>query len=129
MTPFKGDIQEAIIDTCRREGFECVAERHLDSDDTFGYATIPPAETEGMIRAVGGAEPEAIAAVCTNMTGAPYAETMEAEAGRPVYDSAAVERADARRRRCGPDRRLGRALLRRPGLAGAPRRSGVGKPP
>ncbi len=90
VTPFRGDIQEAIIDTYGREGFECVAERHLDSDDTFGYATIPAAETEAMIRAVVGAGPEAIAAVCTNMAAAPHAEAMEAEAGRPVYDSVAV---------------------------------------
>ena len=49
VTPFRDDIQEAIIETYGREGFECVAERHLDSDDTFGYATIPAADTEGMI--------------------------------------------------------------------------------
>ena len=73
VTPFEDALQEAIIETYRREGFECVAERHLNSDDTFGYATIPAAETEGMIRAVVGAEPEAIAAVCTNLKGAPHA--------------------------------------------------------
>ena len=90
VTPFQGDIQEAIIDTYRREGFECVAERHVDSDDSFGYAAIPPAETEAMLRAVVGAEPEAIAAVCTNMAGAPHARPVEADAGLPVYDSVAV---------------------------------------
>ena len=90
VTPFRDDIQEAIIETYGREGFECVAERHLDSDDTFGYATIPAADTEGMIRAVVGAEPEAIAAVCTNLKGAPHARAMEAEAGRPIYDSVAA---------------------------------------
>ena len=71
VTPFEDALQEAIIETYGREGFECVAERHLDSDDTFGYASIPPADTEAMIRAVAGAEPEAIAAVCTNLKGAP----------------------------------------------------------
>ncbi len=90
VTPFEDALQEAIIDTYRREGFECVAERHLDSDDTFGYAAVPPADTEEMIRAVADARPEAIAAVCTNMMGAPHAQAMEAEAGRPVYDSVAA---------------------------------------
>ena len=90
VTPFEDALQEAIIDTYQREGFECVAERHLDSDDTFGYAAVPPADTEGMIRAVADAGPEAIAAVCTNMMGAPHARAMEAEAGRPVYDSVAA---------------------------------------
>ncbi|MCY4480533.1 MAG: aspartate/glutamate racemase family protein [Rhodospirillales bacterium] len=90
VTPFEDVLQEAIIDTYRREGFDCVAERHLDSADTFGYASIPPATTEGMIRSVTGAEPEAIAAVCTNLMGAPHAQALEAEAGRPVYDSVAA---------------------------------------
>ena len=90
VTPFRGDVQQAIIETYRREGFECVAEHHLDSDDGFGYAAIPPAATKDMIRTVAAAEPEAIAAICTNMSGAPHAETMEAEAKRPVYDSVAA---------------------------------------
>ena len=90
VTPFEGALQEAIIETYGREGFECVAERHVDSDDTFGYASIPPATTEGMIRDVVGAEPEAIAAVCTNLNGAPHAQALEAEAGVPVYDSVAA---------------------------------------
>ena len=90
VTPYEGALQEAIIETYRGEGFECVAERHFDSDDAFGYATIAPADTEGMIRAVVGAEPEAIAAVCTNFAGAPHAQAIEAESGRPVYDSVAV---------------------------------------
>ena len=90
VTPFESAVQEAIIETYGREGFECVAERHLDSDDTFGYATIPAAKTASMIRAVAGAEPEAIAAVCTNLRGAPHAPALEAEAGRPIYDSVAA---------------------------------------
>ena len=90
VTPFEDALQEAIVDTYRREGFECVAERHLDSDDTFGYASIPPATTEGMIREVVGAEPEAIAAVCTNLKGPPHAQALEAECSRPVYDSVAA---------------------------------------
>ena len=90
VTPFEDALQEAIIETYGREGFECVAERHLDSDDTFGYAAVPPADTEAMIRAVAGAEPEAIAAVCTNLKGAPHAAALEAEFGRPVYDSVAA---------------------------------------
>ena len=90
VTPFEDALQEAVVETYRREGFECVAERHLDSADTFGYASIPPATTEAMIRDVVGAEPEAIAAVCTNMNGAPHAEALEAECGRPVYDSVAA---------------------------------------
>ena len=90
VTPFEEALQEAIIETYRGEGFECVAERHLDSDDTFGYATVAPAATEDMIRTVAAAEPEAIAAVCTNLAGATCARAMEAESGRPVYDSVAA---------------------------------------
>ena len=128
VTPFEDALQEAIIETYRREGFECVAERHLDSDDTFGYATIPAAETEGMIRAVVGAEPEAIAAVCTNLKGAPHAQA-DGGGSRPPglrqRGGGVMGHARARRRRSEPHRRLGRDLLRRARFAGAPRRPGV----
>ena len=90
VTPFEGYLQEAVVETYGREGFECVAERHLDSDDTYGYASIPPATMEGMLRDVIGAEPEAIAAVCTNMNGASHVQALEEECGRPIYDSVAV---------------------------------------
>ena len=91
VTPFEDALQEAIIETYRREGFECVAERHLDSDDTFGYATIPRGgdrrhdPRRGGCRARGDRrrlyEPEGRA---------PRRKQIEAEAGRPVYDSVAA---------------------------------------
>lgn len=90
VTPFRSDVQAAIVETWRGEGFECVAERHLDDGDGFGYAAIPPATAKDMIRAVAGAAPEAVAAICTNVNAAPHAATMEAETGRPVYDSVAA---------------------------------------
>ena len=129
VTPFEDALQEAIIETYRREGFECVAERHLDSDDTFGYASIPSAKTEAMIRTVAAAEPEAIAAVCTNLPGAPHARGDGGgirPAGLRQRGGGALGHARARRRRPRPNRRLGRDVLRRAGLAGAPRRPGLG---
>lgn len=90
VTPFEGDLQDAIIETYRDEGFDCVAERHVDSDDGFGYAAIPPDETRGMLRDVAGAKPQAIAAICTNFDGAAHAAAVEAETSLPVYDSIAA---------------------------------------
>lgn len=90
VTPFRSDVQAAIVEIWRGEGFECVAERHLDDGDGFGYAAIPPATAKDMIRAVAGAAPEAVAAICTNVNAAPHAATMEVETGRPVYDSVAA---------------------------------------
>ena len=130
VTPFESALQEAIIETYGREGFQCVAERHLDSDDTFGYATIPAAETEGMIRAVAGAEPEAIARGLHEPQGrAPRARA--GGGGRPpdLRQRGGGALGHAGTRRCGPrpHRRLGRDLLRRPRLAGAPRRPAVAR--
>ena len=128
VTPFEDALQEAIIETYGREGFECVAERHLDSDDTFGYATIPAAETEGMIRAVVGCrargdrrrlyEPEGRAPRRADRGGS-------RPPGLRQRGGGALGHARARRRRSEPRRRLGRDLLRRARFAGAPRRPGV----
>lgn len=87
VTPYLPEIQDAICANYRAEGFDVVAERHLDDPGNFSFATYDAETVAGMCRAVAAEGPEAIAVFCTNFRGAGVAETIEAETGVPVIDS------------------------------------------
>lgn len=90
VTPYLDEIQERILPTFRAEGFDCVAERHLNDRGNFSFAEHPPATLAAMVREVAEAKPQAIAILCTNLAGAPLVERLEQEIGIPVYDSVAT---------------------------------------
>ncbi len=90
VTPYREDVQSRIVANLRREGFECVVERHLDLQNNFEFSEIAEATIADMIRTVARAAPDAIAVMCTNMKGAALAEAVEKEIGIPVYDSVAT---------------------------------------
>lgn len=94
VTPYRDDVQDAIIANYRREGIDCVAERHLGLQENFTFAQVTDEQIRSMVRDVmaGQAEqrPQAIAIFCTNLRGAPLAAELEAEFGVPVYDTIAT---------------------------------------
>ncbi len=90
VTPYRDDVQEAIIANLRREGIDCIGERHLGLEDNFAFSTATEADIEAMIRAVVADGAEAVAIVCTNLRGAGVAARLERELGVPVYDSVAL---------------------------------------
>ncbi len=90
VSPYLDEVQEKIIANFRREGFACVAERHLGRSDNFSFADITPDTIETMVREVAKARPQAITILCTNMNGASLAESLERELGIPIYDSIAT---------------------------------------
>lgn len=90
VTPYIDEIQAAIIANFRREGFECVAERHLGIKVNFDFSLVEPDVIAVMIRQVAQARPQAILVFCTNFDGATLAEGLEREIGIPVYDSIAA---------------------------------------
>lgn len=87
VTPYLPEIQERIIENYQRNGYEIVAERHLDDPGNYSFATYSAAEILEMCRAVAADAPDAIAVYCTNFRGAGVAETIESETGIPVLDS------------------------------------------
>lgn len=90
VTPYRDDVQEAIIENYRGAGFDCVGEAHLDRNDGYAFAAIDPEILRGLVRQVAESQPQAITIMCTNVDGAHLAEAMEAETGVPLYDSVAV---------------------------------------
>ncbi len=90
VTPYRDDVQAAIMATWRQEGIGCIAERHLGLEDNFAFSTVSEDEIEDMIRAVVAEGAEAVAIVCTNLRGARVAARLEKELQVPVYDSVAV---------------------------------------
>lgn len=90
VSPYTNDVQQAIIANFRREGFECVAERHLDRSVNFEFSEVGPDAVAALVREVARARPQAITVFCTNMDGASLAEALERETGIPVLDTIAT---------------------------------------
>jgi maleate isomerase len=90
VTPYLDEIQEKIIPNFRKEGFACVAERHLNDKGNFSFSEVSAEALGGMVREVARAKPQAITILCTNLKGAPLVERLEQETGIPIYDSVAT---------------------------------------
>lgn len=90
VTPYIDAIQERVCATFAKEGFACVAERHLNDKGNFSFSEVTTATIAELCRAVAAAKPQAITVLCTNMRGAPIAAALEQELGIPVYDSVAT---------------------------------------
>ncbi len=90
VTPYRNDVQQAIVRNYEREGFQCVAERHLDLQDNYSFSMVSSETLREMVREVAKARPHAIAIFCTNLRGAPLVEELEAQTGIPIYDTVAT---------------------------------------
>ncbi len=94
VSPYREDVQKAIVRNYAGEGVACVAERHLGLQDNFSFSEVEPEQIRGMVRDVMAgpppARPQAVAIFCTNLRGAPLAAELEAELGVPVYDTIAT---------------------------------------
>jgi maleate isomerase len=89
-TPFVGGYQEKLISVLAREGFETIAESHLDIADNYAIGLVAPAAIADQVRRLGRERPDAVLIVCTNYCGAPIVAEMERELGLPVFDSVSV---------------------------------------
>ena len=87
VTPYLDEIQEKIIVNYASSGFECVSERHLRDRGNFSFSEVSETQLADMIREVAAEKPQAITVFCTNLRGAPVADTLEKETGIPVYDT------------------------------------------
>ena len=90
VSPYLDEVQERIVANFRREGFECVGERHSRISDNFSFSEVTTDELARMIREVAEAGPQAISILCTNLRGAPLVEELEQDLGIPIYDSIAT---------------------------------------
>jgi maleate isomerase len=90
VTPYRADVQAAIVRNYAASGFRCVAERHLGLQDNYSFSEVGADEIRRMTREVAADRPQAITIFCTNLRGAPLVEELEAELGIPVYDTIAT---------------------------------------
>lgn len=90
VTPYLDAVQARIIANYAALGHGCVAERHLNQQDNFSFATVPAETITAMLREVAAAGPQAIAVICTNLRAAPLVAALEAELGLPIYDTIAT---------------------------------------
>ncbi len=94
VSPYTGDVNEAITAAYAREGIDVMGERHLGLDVNESFARVTPGElvphSLEMVHSGGGGDPDAIVYLCTNLYGAPIVEEVEAETGVPALDSVAL---------------------------------------
>lgn len=94
VTPYLDEVQAAIVGNYAREGYTCVAERHLGLQDNFSFSEVGAGQLHAMVREVmngpAGERPQAVAIVCTNLRAAPLVPALEREFGVPIYDSIAT---------------------------------------
>ena len=90
VSPYTGDVQDAIVANLAKEGFDCAAERHAGISVNFDFAALGADAIAGMVREVAAARPDAIAIFCTNMDGATLAHAWSRELGMPIVDSIAA---------------------------------------
>ena len=94
VSPYRDDVQAAIVRNYAAEGIDCAAERHLGLQDNFSFSEVDDVQIRDMVRDVmaGPADtrPQAVAIFCTNLRGAPLVAELEAEFGVPVYDTIAT---------------------------------------
>ena len=90
VTPYLSGIQDKIVQTFGAEGYECIAEEHLEDPGNFSFSTYQPDQIAGMVARVAGAKPDAISIFCTNFNGAGIAPGLEKRFGIPVIDSTAL---------------------------------------
>ena len=94
VSPYRDDVQAAIVRNYASVGIDCSSERHLGLQDNFSFSDVSDAQIRTMVReAMSGdpsTRPEAVAIFCTNLRGAPLVPELEAEFGVPVYDTIAT---------------------------------------
>ena len=90
VTPYLHDVQERIVATYRRAGFDCVAERHLNDAGNFSFSEVPAETIDALVRDVAASGPDCIATFCTNLRAAPLIDALEREIGIPIYDTISV---------------------------------------
>ncbi|MBY0335355.1 MAG: aspartate/glutamate racemase family protein [Acetobacteraceae bacterium] len=92
VTPYLNEVQQAIIANLAREGFETLAERHLEDPGNWSFCTHAPETVDRLVEEVLDEAPvtEAVIIHCTNFQGLPGAPRIAARRGVPVLDSVQV---------------------------------------
>ena len=94
VTPYRSDVQAAILANYAAAGYEIAAESHLGRTVNVEFAQIDEATLDGQVRDVVSRARQqrgegllAVSTFCTNLSAAQYAAKWEREHGVPVLDT------------------------------------------
>jgi len=90
VTPYTAAYVARLVPHFAAEGWEVVAESHLDMTDNLSYASVPFARIGEQARQVAAARPDVLLAWCTNYPAAPLAAEIEAATDIPFWDATAL---------------------------------------
>jgi maleate isomerase len=85
--PYQDAVRRAIIRVYGEEGFECVSSAHLGISVNFEFAEIPTDTLRDLVRRADSPDAEAVVVTCTNLATGRLVDELEAELGKPVFDS------------------------------------------
>ncbi len=89
-TPYTDDVAEKAAQMFGGEGIEIVSEAHAGVSENRAMALVSEDQIRGLVRAADRSEAECVLIYCTGVAGAQLAAELEAELGKPVFDSVAV---------------------------------------
>jgi maleate isomerase len=87
--PYLPAVRDRIAPTYGTAGFECVSSALLAEpiEVNHRFAEVPPDEIRDLVRRADSPSAEAISVICTNFPAAWLVDELEAELGKPVFDS------------------------------------------
>src|SRR5206468_4917060 len=87
--PYLPEVRDRIVPTYAAAGYEAAATALLARpiETNHEFAEVPHEEIRQLIRRADVPEAEAIAVICTNFPAAWLVAELEAELGKPVFDS------------------------------------------
>lgn len=89
-TPYTPDVTDRIVATYAAEGIEVVSRMDLGLTAGREMANVPIARVRELLRQANSPEAQAVVVICTGLPAAFTVDDMEAELGKPVFDSIAV---------------------------------------
>ncbi len=88
--PYVDGPTRQIIDTFGKAGFKAVSSAQLGLKENIHIADVPFERLRQLLRDADSPDAECIVVVCTNLPTAVILDEMEAELGKPIFDSTAV---------------------------------------
>ena len=88
--PYTDDVSARIIEMFAGEGVTIVASASAQVSDNRAMALVSERQVRGLVSAADAPEAECVLIYCTGVAGAQLAGELEAEIGKPVFDSVAV---------------------------------------
>jgi maleate isomerase len=88
--PYLETVTRAILPTYAGAGFQCSDWACLGISVNSDFAYVPQNTTRDLVRRCDSQQAEALSIICTNLPAAWLVEELEAELGKPIFDSTLV---------------------------------------